>query len=140
MRPEAWRGQAPVPPRSHGCPVRVVLVDDHLGVRRGLALLLRTDPRITVVGEADGRTAVEVVAAQQPDVVLMDLHMPVRDGVAATEALVAEGFPGRVLVLTGRAEPERVQAALAAGAVGWLHKDAHPAELLAGIREAAGQR
>jgi len=117
--------------------VRVVVVDDHPGVRRWLVALLGTDPGIVVAGEADGQSAVAVVGQQRADVVLMDLHMPVVDGVAATRALTTDGFAGRVLVLTGRAEPERPQAALEAGAVGYLHKDSEPGELLAGIRAAA---
>jgi DNA-binding NarL/FixJ family response regulator len=132
-------GRRPASEAGDPAKVRVVLVDDHCGVRRGLALLLGTDPEIVVVGEADGQTAVEVVGEQQPDVVLMDLHMPVLDGVGATRALHAAGFEGRVLVLTGRAEPERVQAALAAGAVGFFHKDSNPADLLAGVRRAAAR-
>ena len=119
-------------------PIRVVLVDDHAVVRTGLAQLLSGADGIEVVGTAgDGAAALEVVRETGPDVVLMDLQMPGTDGVAATRALRAEGLPAQVLVLTSYSDGDRILAALDAGAVGYLLKDAEPDEVLAGIRAVA---
>jgi DNA-binding NarL/FixJ family response regulator len=119
-------------------PIRVVLVDDHAVVRTGLAQLLSAVDDIEVVGTAgDGAEAVEVVREHAPDVVLMDLQMPGTDGVAATRALRAEGLTAQVLVLTSYSDGDRIVAALDAGAVGYLLKDAEPDEVLAGIRAVA---
>jgi DNA-binding NarL/FixJ family response regulator len=118
--------------------IRVVLVDDHAMVRRGLAQLLAGEAGISVVGTAaTGAQALDVVAAQQPDVVLMDLQMPGMDGAAATRALAQQHPHVQVLVLTSFSDRERIVAALDAGAVGYLLKDAEPAELVAGIEAVA---
>ncbi|MGI8434724.1 MAG: response regulator [Nocardioidaceae bacterium] len=118
--------------------IRVVLVDDHAMVRHGLEQLLGGVEGIQVVGTAgDGGAAVEVVRAQRPDVVLMDLQMPVVDGVTATRRIVAEGLHTQVVVLTSFSDSERIVAALDAGAVGYLLKDAEPEDLLSGVRAAA---
>jgi DNA-binding NarL/FixJ family response regulator len=115
-------------------PIRVVVVDDHAVVRRGLEQLLGAAPDIVVVGTAgDGAEAVTVVSATRPDVVLMDLQMPGVDGVEATRTITAERLAD-VLVLTSFSDSERIVAALDAGAVGYLLKDADPEEVLAGIR------
>jgi DNA-binding NarL/FixJ family response regulator len=115
--------------------IRVVIVDDHAVVRRGLAQLLDGAGDIEVVGEAaDGAAAVEVVRACTPDVVLMDLQMPVRDGVAATRDIVASGVAAEVIVLTSYSDSARIVAALDAGAVGYLLKDADPEDVLDGVR------
>ncbi|MFI7587154.1 response regulator [Spongisporangium articulatum] len=120
--------------------VRVLLVDDHDLVRAGLAALLDAAPDVTVVGEAaDGEQAVDLVRSTAPDVVLMDLSMPVMDGVAATRALLAERPQTQVLVLTSFSDRDRVREALGAGAIGYLLKDSTPAEVLAGVRAAANQ-
>ncbi|GAA0245877.1 response regulator transcription factor [Cryptosporangium japonicum] len=122
-------------------PITVVLADDHLVVRRGLAALLQTLPGISVVGEADnGRDVLAEVAHQRPDVVVMDLRMPVLDGVEATRAIV-RGHPGTaVLVLTMFSEDTQVAAALRAGARGYLLKTATQSEIEHAIRAvAAGQ-
>ncbi len=118
--------------------ISVLVVDDHRLVRAGLVRLLDAEADLRVTGQAgDGAQAVELVAAEQPDVVLMDLSMPVLDGVAATRTITA-AHPGiAVVVLTSFAESGRVTAALRAGAVGYLLKDSEPAALLAGIRTAA---
>lgn len=114
--------------------IRVVLVDDHAVVRRGLEQLLSSVDDITVVGTAsDGAEAIEVVRRIQPDVVLMDLQMPGVDGVAATRQIVADGGPD-VLVLTSFSDAERIVAALDAGAVGYLLKDAEPDDVISGVR------
>jgi DNA-binding NarL/FixJ family response regulator len=115
--------------------IRVVLVDDHAVVRTGLAQLLSVADDIEVVGTAgDGAEAIEVVREHTPDVVLMDLQMPGTDGVEATRALQDSGVPTQVLVLTSFSDGDRIVAALDAGAVGYLLKDAEPDEVLAGIR------
>ncbi|MET4589774.1 response regulator transcription factor [Arthrobacter sp. 754] len=124
--------------------VRVVLVDDEALIRAGLALLLESEPDMVVVGEAgDGRAGVEVVAGLQPDVVVMDIRMPVMDGVAATRILTSEDFnAGRreaipVLILTTFNEDEAVHAALRAGASGFILKNSAPRILASAIRALA---
>jgi DNA-binding NarL/FixJ family response regulator len=115
--------------------VRVVLVDDHALVRGGLAQLLDAADDLEVVGQAaDGAEALLVVAATTPDVVVMDLQMPGVDGVTATRRVIAEHPGTQVLVLTSYSDSERIVAALDAGAVGYLLKDADPDDVLAGVR------
>jgi DNA-binding NarL/FixJ family response regulator len=117
---------------------RILVVDDHQLVRAGLVSLLDGEDDLEVVGEAaDGAEALEVAVATAPDVVLMDLSMPIMDGVSATRALLDERPETAVVVLTSFADQARVAEALAAGAVGYLLKDSHPRDLLAGIRAAA---
>lgn len=116
-------------------PIRVVLVDDHAVIRAGLEQLLAGTGDIAVVGTAaDGAEAIEVVRRLRPDVALMDLQMPGVDGVAATRAIMAEELGVDVLVLTSYSDGERIIAALDAGAVGYLLKDADPDDVLQGIR------
>jgi DNA-binding NarL/FixJ family response regulator len=116
-------------------PVRVVVVDDHAVIRAGLEQLLAGTDDIEVVGQAaNGAEALEVVRRIRPDVVLMDLQMPGVDGVAATRAIMAENLGVDVLVLTSFSDSERIIAALNAGAVGYLLKDADPEDVLQGIR------
>jgi len=115
--------------------IRVVLVDDHAVIRAGLEQLLAGTPDIEVVGQADnGRAAVDVVRRLRPDVVLMDLQMPGVDGVAATRMMMEEQLGVDVLVLTSFSDSERIVAAIDAGAVGYLLKDADPEDVLQGIR------
>ena len=118
--------------------VRVLIVDDHAVVRQGLCMFLALDPDIEVVGEAgDGREAVERARALRPDVVLMDMLMPVMDGIAATRA-VREELPGtQVLALTSVMEDDAVIGAVQAGAVGYLLKDTRAEALCQAIRAAA---
>ncbi len=107
-----------------GPPVRVLLVDDQALFREALATLLEVRPEIDVVGEAaDGAQALDRAAGLRPDVVLMDLHMPVLDGIAAARRLRVEQPDVRVLALTTFDDDEDVFAALRAGAVGYLLKD-----------------
>jgi DNA-binding NarL/FixJ family response regulator len=120
--------------------LRVVLADDQVMVRSGLRALLAAEPDLEVVGEAgDGRQALQAVRGQHPDVVVMDIRMPVLDGLEATRAIAADPeLAGvRVLVLTTYDEDALVFEAIRAGAAGFLLKDAEPTELLRGIRIAA---
>lgn len=115
--------------------IRVVVVDDHAVVRDGVARLLESADEIDVVGLApDGEEAVALVDRVDPDVVLMDLSMPVVDGVEATRRIVVSHPGMRVVVLTTFADQERILDALNAGAAGYLLKDATPEELIAGVR------
>jgi DNA-binding NarL/FixJ family response regulator len=115
--------------------IRVMLVDDHAVVRGGLAQLVEAAGDMEVVGTAaDGTEALEVARARRPDVVLMDLQMPVMDGVAATRAILDEGLDTQVVILTSYSDGERIIGALDAGAVGYLLKDAEPEDILEGIR------
>jgi DNA-binding NarL/FixJ family response regulator len=115
--------------------ISVVLVDDHAVVRTGLAQLLSGAPDIEVVGQAaDGAEAIEVVRTTRPDVVVMDLQMPGMDGVDATRVIVGEGLGSEVVVLTSYSDSARIVAALDAGAVGYLLKDADPEDVLDGVR------
>ena len=120
--------------------IRVVVVDDQALVRSGFVVLLRSAPDIEVVGEAaDGVEALEVVARERPDVVLMDIRMPELDGVEATRRIGVDPRLGgtRVLILTTFDLDEYVFAALRAGASGFLLKDTLPDELLAAVRVVA---
>lgn len=116
----------------------VLLADDHSLVRAGLAALLASAPGLRVVGEAaDGAQAVELTDSLRPDVVLMDLSMPVMDGVAATREVMRRRPGAAVVVLTSFSDHERVTEALQAGAVGYLLKDCDPRDLVAAVRSAA---
>jgi DNA-binding NarL/FixJ family response regulator len=118
---------------------RVVLADDQDLVRAGLRLILDAEPDITVVGEAaDGRAAVAAARALRPDVVLMDIRMPVLDGIEATRQLAGDGLSSTsVLILTTYDADEYVFTALRAGASGFLLKHASPEELVRAIHTVA---
>jgi DNA-binding NarL/FixJ family response regulator len=119
-------------------PIRVLLVDDHQLVRAGLASLLGAAEDVRVVGQAgDGAAAVERARELTPDVILMDLSMPVLDGVEATRRILAELPATQVLVLTSFSDRTRVDQALGAGAIGYLLKDSEPDDLLGAVRAAA---
>ena len=120
-------------------PIRVVVADDEALVRGSFHVLIDTTPGMLVVGEAaNGREAVELARAERPDVVLMDLRMPVMDGIVATGQICqGPGERPRVLVLTTFDLDAYVYGALRAGASGFLLKDAPPADLLAAIRVVA---
>jgi DNA-binding NarL/FixJ family response regulator len=121
--------------------IRVLMADDHAGVRDGLARLLRAIVDVELVGIADnGGDALQRCLQTAPDVVLMDLKMPRMDGVEATRRIIAERPGTAVLVLTACAVQHRVAAALEAGACGYLLKDASAADVAEGIRAAASGR
>ena len=118
--------------------ITVLLVDDHALIRKGFRLILDAEADIQVVGEAaDGTTAVSACSALRPDVVLMDVRMPGRDGIEATGDIVAAGLPSRVLILTTFDLDDYVYAGLRAGASGFLLKDTQPDDLVAAIRTIA---
>jgi DNA-binding NarL/FixJ family response regulator len=119
--------------------IRIVLVDDQQLVRAGFRMVLDYQPDMTVVGEAgDGAAALQLLRTTEADVVVMDLRMPVLDGVAATRQICAAGPRPRVLVLTTFDTDAEAFAALQAGASGFLLKTAPPDELLSAIRVVAG--
>ncbi len=118
--------------------IRVAVADDQALVRSGFSVLLRSADDIEVVGEAgDGREAVDLVAAECPDVILMDIRMPEMDGIEATRRIAASGCDTRVLVLTTFDLDEYVLGALRAGASGFLLKDTLPDDLLGAVRVVA---
>jgi DNA-binding NarL/FixJ family response regulator len=121
-------------------PIRVALVDDQALFRTGIRMLVASQPDLEVVGEAgDGREAVELAASARPDVILMDIRMPLMDGIEATERIVAAseargGAGPRIIVLTTFDLDEAATRAIRGGASGFLLKDADPEFLLAAIR------
>jgi DNA-binding NarL/FixJ family response regulator len=118
--------------------IRVLLVDDHSLIRMGFRLVLDAETDIEVVGEAaDGTAAVSMCSALRPDVVLMDVRMPGRDGIEATRDIVAAGLPSKVLILTTFDLDDYVYAGLRAGASGFLLKDTQPGNLVAAIHTIA---
>jgi DNA-binding NarL/FixJ family response regulator len=119
-------------------PIRVLVADDHGVVRAGLCLYLNGEPDLEVVGAAGtGADAVARARAVQPDVVLMDLLMPVLDGIAATRQIRAALPEVEVVVLTSFIDHEHIAAAIQAGAIGYVLKDASPDELATAVRDAA---
>lgn len=116
-------------------PIKVMIVDDHSMVRRGLTAFLKNETDLEIVGEArDGRDAIEICEQTQPDVILMDLIMPDLGGVAATRMILKRWPEIRVLVLTSFQEKDLVQEALQAGAIGYLLKNVSGEELADAIR------
>ncbi len=120
--------------------IRVLIVDDQALIRSGLRMILEAETDISVIGESgDGREAVETAIRTRPDVILMDIRMPVMDGIEATKRLVGSGLDPepRVLILTTFDLDEYVYAAIRAGASGFLLKDAPPDDLIHAIRVVA---
>lgn len=126
---------------SEPSPIRVLIVDDHVMVRKGLATILKIKSDLKLVGEAgNGREALQMIEQAQPDVVLMDLMMPQMDGIEATR-LIRQRWPSvQVVALTSFQEKELVREALQAGAVGYLLKNVTAEDLAAAIREAHAGR
>jgi DNA-binding NarL/FixJ family response regulator len=123
-------------------PIRVLAADDHPLIRAGLVSFLATEPGVEVVGEAaDGEEAIEKYRELRPDIVLMDLSMPVMDGFAATRAILDEYPDARIIMLTTYGGDEDIHRSLDAGAVGYLVKDMVPQQVLSTIRAVnAGRR
>jgi DNA-binding NarL/FixJ family response regulator len=118
-------------------PLRIVVADDQAAVREGLVLLLGGLPDIDVVGAAaDGERALELVAEHQPDAILLDLHMPVLDGIGATRRLTAEHPGVAIVVLTTYVDDASVREALQAGARSYLTKDADRSEIAQALQAA----
>jgi DNA-binding NarL/FixJ family response regulator len=122
-------------------PIRVLVVDDHRVVREAIARLLGAEPDLAVVGQAEnGRVALDCVAALTPDVVIMDVNMPILDGIQAIRHLRAD-FPAvRVVALSMHEEQDSGTAMREAGAVAYVSKSAAPGDLLTAIREAVEGR
>jgi NarL family two-component system response regulator LiaR len=115
--------------------IRILLADDHAVVREGLNAILSVNPDMEVVGEAeDGEEVVQLARALQPDVILLDLVMPRRDGIAAINMLQGDNPGIPILVLTSFAEEKKVFAAIKAGAAGYLLKDSSPRDLIQAVR------
>ncbi|MGP3977700.1 response regulator [Streptomyces sp. 8N114] len=130
-------GQPTGPERAGQDTIRVLVVDDHTVMRAGVVALLAPEPSITVVGEAgDGGEALDLVESLRPDVALVDLRMPVLDGVHLTARVVAGPVPTRVLILTTYDTDEEIERAVEAGAVGYLLKDTTREQLVDAIRAA----
>ncbi|MBB5940061.1 response regulator [Streptomyces zagrosensis] len=118
--------------------IRVIVADDHTVMRAGVLALMAPETSVVIVGEAgNGKEAVELVQALTPDVALLDLRMPVMDGVEATAQIVASGAPTRVLILTTYDTDVEIERAVEAGAVGYLLKDTSREQLVEAIRSAS---
>lgn len=118
--------------------IRILITDDHEIVREGLRTFLKSQPGIEIIGEAnDGAMAVQLAKSLNPDVILMDLVMPVMDGITATRQIIKENPSARILVLTSYVEDEKVFSAVKAGTLGYLLKDSTPGELIEAIKQVA---
>ena len=116
--------------------IRLLIVDDHMIVRKGIRALLATETDIEVVGEAEnGREAIAQAEKLRPDVILIDLMMPEIDGIEAVRRITAENADSRILVLTSFATDDKVFPAIKAGALGYLLKDSAPEALINAIRQ-----
>ena len=123
-----------------GNQVRVLIADDQRLFAEALEAILTTDGRIVVVGRAaNGEEAVALALGGRPDVVLMDIAMPVLDGIAATEAIAVDAPETRVVVLTGSEAPDDITRARAAGAAGYVAKEQVAGDLVRAILDAAGR-
>jgi len=119
-------------------PVRILLADDHHVVRQGLAAIISTEPDLVIVGEAcDGETACQLFLRLQPDVLILDLRMPVLDGFGVVKRVIASSPQARILIMTTYDADEDVWRSLRAGARGYVLKDASQPEIIAAIRAVA---
>lgn len=119
-------------------PIRIMLVDDHQVVRQGVRMFLTLDPDLEIIGEAtDGKASIEMARQLKPDVILMDLLMPVMDGVTAIGILRKELPDTEIIALTSVLEDNAVMGAMRAGAIGYLLKDTAAEELIRAIKAAA---
>jgi NarL family two-component system response regulator LiaR len=117
-------------------PIQVLIVDDHIMVRKGIKALLTEYEDISVIGEAaNGLKAIELVERLKPDVVLIDLAMPVMEGIEAIKRIIAIQPDQRIIVLTSYSGDDKLVPAIKAGAMGYLVKDAQPEELVQAIRD-----
>lgn len=117
-------------------PIKILLVDDHAVVRKGLSAILETEADFQVIGEAEnGNQAVWKARSLQPDVILMDLVMPEKDGISAIKDIKKDDPQAKILVITSFAEDEKVFPAIKSGALGYLLKDSSPDELIQAIHE-----
>jgi two-component system, NarL family, response regulator NreC len=115
--------------------LRILLADDHIVMRTGLRALLERQPNLEVVGESEnGRNAIELAASLKPDVVIMDIGMPVLSGIEATKTIVTEHPTTAIIILSMHADESYVMRALKAGARGYLLKDSAPADLMSAIQ------
>jgi two-component system nitrate/nitrite response regulator NarL len=122
-------------------PIRVLVADDHPAMRRALAQIVSDNERMDLIGEAeDGQVAGELIASQRPDVALVDVRMPIVDGLGLVRRVRADGLPVRVVLLTGYDDSAIVHEAVSAGAVGVLSKLADEDEIAAAIVEVAEGR
>jgi two-component system, NarL family, response regulator LiaR len=116
--------------------IKILVADDHAIVREGLRSLINTEPGMELVGEApDGESAVGMYLRLHPDVALLDLMMPRKNGITATQDILAHDPQARILILTSYADDEQILPALKAGAQGYLLKDSSPRDLLKAIQE-----
>ncbi|XRG78547.1 response regulator transcription factor [Rossellomorea sp. GAMAL-10_SWC] len=116
--------------------IKIVIADDHHVVRRGLIFFLNTQDDIEVVGEAsNGEEALRLVKELKPDIVIMDLAMPVLDGIEATKRIKIEGLTVKVMILTSFYDQDHILPAIEAGAAGYYLKDSDPDELVSAIRK-----
>ena len=121
--------------------IRILIADDHELVRQGLVALLSVKPGVEVIGQAeDGVEAVQLANSLQPDIILMDLLMPVKNGIEATREIKTENPDARILIITSFAEDENVYKAIKAGALGYLLKDSSPKELMQAIHDVCSGR
>jgi len=122
-------------------PVRILIADDHELVRQGLVALLSVKPGVEVIGQAkDGVEAVAMANSLRPDIILMDLLMPRKNGIEATREIKTENPDARILIITSFAEDENVYQAIKAGALGYLLKDSSPQELMQAIHDVCNGR
>ncbi len=123
-------------PAGNAAPIRVLVVDDHAIIRKGMRAVLELVPDIELVGEAgNGREAVALEAELRPDVILMDLMMPEMDGIACIRAIKSQRAEARILVLTNFAGEDMIFPAIKAGAMGYHLKDSSPETLVEAIRQ-----